>query len=402
MSRLRVLHVIPSVGKHDGGPSRAIELMAQALAGSDVVMEIATTDDDGPGRRLPGPFDADGVAADPLSGSALRRHFPKRSEFYKFSPALARWLSRQVRNYDVVHIHALFSFSSVAAAFIARRAGVPYVVRPLGTLNEYGMTQRRPWLKRLSLRWIEGPILRHAASVQFTAEAERVQADALGIPMRGVVIPLAVDAPGEPDGPAWQARFPMLGTRRYVLFLSRIDPKKNLEALLDAMAALARDHAERMLVVAGDGEAGYVAGLKRRAETLGIAARVVWTGFLDGGMKSAALKGAAVFALPSYSENFGIAAAEALLLGLPCVLGRGVAIAGDIEAAGAGIAVEPEAAAIATALSVYLDDEPARLRAADAARRYAMAEYSVATLGNELRELYWSVLASRGDRNDRT
>lgn len=393
--RLRVLHVIPSVAKHDGGPSRAMALIERALKGAGIDVDVATTDDDGPGHRLAGPFDADGRGAPDADESTTRRHFPKRTEFYKVSPALVRWLRQHVRDYDLVHIHALFSFSSVAAAWIARRAGVPFVVRPLGTLNHYGVSRRRPWLKRLSLRFIERPILRHAAAVHFTAEAEQQEAEALQVPMRGVVIPLAVDAPEAPDTAALLGRFPALASRRYVLFLSRIDPKKNVECVLEAMALLANEHPDLVLVIAGDGEKNYVGELKRRAQSLGLAECVFWTGFIEGGLKSAALHGASAFVLPSYSENFGIAAAEALAAGLPCVLGQGVAIAGEIQAAGAGIAVEPTAEATHLALSRYLGDDLARKHAADAARRLAIASFSVEKMGERLQELYRSILTSR-------
>ena len=72
-----------------------------------------------------------------------RWYFPKQTEFYKFSFPFWRWLRRDVGRFDAIHIHAVFSFSSVAAAWAARRADIPYIIRPLGVLNRYGMTQRR-------------------------------------------------------------------------------------------------------------------------------------------------------------------------------------------------------------------------------------------------------------------
>lgn len=360
-------------------------MFERALGRAGVQMEIATTDDDGPGRRLLQP-------GAELARSVRCHRFAKRSEFYKFSPALGWWLMRHAADYDLLHIHALFSFSSVAAAWAASRAGVPYIVRPLGTLTRYGVERRRPALKQVSLRWLEGPLLRQAAAVHFTAEAEREEAALLGIPMRGAVLPLAVDALPEPDCEALFARFPALRRGNYVLFLSRLDPKKNVETLLGAIALLQLDHPDLQLVLVGDGDPAYVAKLKQQAVSLGIAGRLVWTGFLDGPLKAAVLKGAAVFALPSFSENFGIAAAEALLAGLPCVLGRGVAIAVEVEAAGAGLSVEPEAAATARALGHYLADPAARATAGVAARRLAVNEFSVESMGAKLLDLYSAVL----------
>lgn len=380
-----MLHVIPSLAVAHGGPTRAMGLFERALVCSKFAMEIATTDDDGPGRRLIDP------AAHTFRAVPCYR-FRKRSEFYKFSPALGAWLIQHAPDYDLLHIHALFSFSSIAAAWAAQRAGVPYIVRPLGTLTRYGMEQRRPWLKQFSLRWLDGPVLRGAAAVHFTADAERDEAAVLGIPMRGVVVPLAVDALSEPESGTFFARFPGLQGGNYLLFLSRLDPKKNVESLLAAMAIVSTDHPALRLALVGDGDPDYVGQLKARAAALGLADRVVWAGFLDGGLKAAAFKSASVFVLPSFSENFGIAAAEALLAGLPCVLGRGVAIASEVQQAGAGLAIEPDSEAIAAAVRHFLNDDEARTAAGLAARRFAQSQYSLDAMGTSLCALYEDVL----------
>jgi len=394
---MKILHVIPSLSLAHGGPSRAIRLMTQALQSRGVVVEIATTDDDGPGKRVAivaevvSPVDMSPL---PTFVGGVRHYFPKRTEFYKVSPGLARWVLRHVGDYDLVHIHALFSFTSIAAAWAARRAGVPYVVRPLGTLAQYGVTQRRPWLKRLSLRFVEGPILRHAAAVHFTAEAEMAEAEALGIPMRSVVIPLGVEplTAGSIGRRAFFDLYPQLANKRIVLFLSRLDAKKNVEGLLTAVSSLAEESPNLRLLIAGDGRPAYVAGLKKLADALGLADRVVWAGHLDGDLKSAALAAAHVFALPSFSENFGIAAAEALLAGLPCVLGKGVAIADDVAQAGAGLAVLPELEEIARALRTILDDGQLGAEMGRRAKALALERYSMEAMGKSLADLYSKIL----------
>ena len=364
-----------------------MRLIGEALRSKGIEVETATTDDDGSGQRKvrPGgtPIEEDG---------AIRRYFPRRSEFYKASPAFARWIGRHVRDYDVVHIHALFSFTSVVAARAARRAGVPYVLRPLGTLSRYGVTRRRPWLKRLSLKLLEGPLLRHAAAVHFTAEAERAEAEELGIPMRSVVIPLAVAAGPVAEPGLFVARFPQLQGKRIVLFLSRLDPKKNVEGLLRAFRLIGESLPDTRLVIAGDGEPGYAAGLKRLANELGLADRVVWTGFIDGELKVSAYATAQVFVLPSFSENFGIAAAEALMAGLPCVLGEGVAIAAEVAAAGAGLIVEPNPENIARGIITVLSDNALRAAMGGRAAAFSREKYSVEAMGLGLLRLYEGIL----------
>jgi glycosyltransferase involved in cell wall biosynthesis len=288
----------------------------------------------------------------------------------------------------VVHIHALFSFASVAAAWAARRAKVPYVVRPLGLLNSYGMTQRRALLKRLSLRTIEGPLLRDAAAVHFTSLAEQSEAESLGWPIRSVVIPLGIELPPAASPEQFLTRYPELQGLRRILFLSRIDPKKNLEGLLRATGDVAREVADVALIVCGDGAPRYVARLQSLCAEPGTAGRVVWAGHVEGTMKQSALAAAELFVLPSFSENFGIAAVEALGAGLPAILGQGVAVAADVAAADAGLVVSPEPDSIAAAIRCLLLDGQRRRRAAANARGLAAEKFSTAAMASNLTRLY--------------
>ena len=148
---LNILHVIPSVSRVRGGPSRMIAVMEAAVTEAGAQVTTATTDDDGPGRRL-------AIDARPDQANRATRFYARKwLDFYNIAPGIVPWLWRNVRRFDVVHIHALFSFSSIAAAIVARARGVPYIIRPLGTLTTYGISQRRHWLKRLSLGLHRGP-----------------------------------------------------------------------------------------------------------------------------------------------------------------------------------------------------------------------------------------------------
>lgn len=383
----RVLHVIPSISMHHGGPSVAMRLIERALLPVGIRSETVTTDDDGPGPRISRP-----AGACVEEEGAVRRYFKRSFRFYKVSFGLGRWIFKHVRDYDLIHIHALFSFSSTVAAWAARYAGVPYVIRPLGTLASYGVAARRPWLKRISLALVEGPILRNAAAIHFTSTMERDEALQLGVRFRSAVVPLATEPMPSGSPESLLEQFPALRGRRWTLYLSRLDPKKNVEGLLDAIKLCLPALGDTRWVIAGGGEAEYVATLKDRARILSIEDQVIWAGHLQGPSKSAALATAKLFVLPSFSENFGIAAAEALHAGLPVVLARGVALAESAAKAGAGISVSPEPQDIARAMRFYLEDEQARLAASENARTLAQAEYSLEAMGRGLASLYRGIL----------
>ena len=391
---LRVLHVIPSLSPSHGGPTVALPLLARALALTGVRVSVATTDDDGPGAHLPIPLGEPGVR----KKEATYYYFRKQTDFYRFSWSLSRWLSAHIRDFDLVHIHALFAYPSTAAAGLARWQKIPYVVRPLGVLNRWGMENRRRRLKHWSMRFLEEPILRGAARIHYTSEQEQRQAcDAGAGSFPSAIIPLGIDTDVYRDLPppaVFATRFPVTIGRDVVLFLSRLDAKKGLDLLLPAFAEVNRQAPNSLLVIAGDGAPAYVAGLRAQAAKLGLGEnKVLWTGFLGGAEKAAALGAADIFVLPSYSENFGIAAAEALAAGLPSVLSDQVAIAEDAYAADAAVVVPCQVPALAAALARLLSEPETRARLGVNARQLVSQKFSLEVTGRHLVQLYRAILS---------
>jgi glycosyltransferase involved in cell wall biosynthesis len=367
----------------------ALRTLARGLAHAGMDVHVATTDDDGPGRLHV-----------PL-GRAIERdgakywHFRRQTRFYTASWPLTRWLWSHLGSYDLVHIHALFSYAAIPASILAGKRGVPYVVRPLGGLNRFGMEQRRPFLKRLSYRFIERRILTGAACVQYTSEAERREAAELGPSGRAVVIPLGLELGSFEDLPprGWlQRRAPDLAGRTVVLFLSRLDPKKGLDLLLPAFAAVRAERTDAALVVAGDGDAQFVGKLKAEAARLGIEPDVYWAGFLSGSEKLAALADADLFVLPSYSENFGLSVVEAMASRLPVVISDQVAIQDEVAAGGAGLVTRCEAKPIGEAIRLLVGDPGLRRRLGEAGVRLARSRFSAEAMTSAVLQAYGEIL----------
>lgn len=380
---MKVLHVIPSIGPARGGPSVVIRTMTRSLAAAGLEVHVATTDDNGASRT------ARPNALPMLEHGVKYWIFPRQTSFYLFSLPLTRWLRRHVSEYDVVHIHALFSYASVAAVICARIAGVPYVVRPLGTLNQWGMSNRRRRLKRFSFLLIESRILQGAAAVQYTSEQEAFEARQLNVPHRQVVIPNPVDfaPPDEGMRGEFRSRHPELAGKSLVLFLSRFDKKKGLDLLLPAFAVVLKRRPEAILVLAGDGDSAFVAALRDLSRRLGIESAIVWTGFVGGEEKRALLADADLFVLPSYSENFGVAAVEAMGAGLPAIVSDQVGIHAEVSEAAAGVVVACAVAPLEAALLELLSDPRIRRRMGDNAVRLAR-RFSPESVAGQLVETY--------------
>jgi glycosyltransferase involved in cell wall biosynthesis len=381
---MRILHVIPSVSPVHGGPSRAIVDIERALAARGIEVTTVTTNDDGDDRTLPV------ECGKPVATSfATRWYFPRTTVFFKVSVGLGQWLRENVKAFDVVHAHALFSFAPVAAAIIARQAGVPYVLRPLGVLAQYGMTRHHPMLKRVSFALIERRLIESASAVHFTSLAEQREAEALGLTCRSVLIPLGTDVDSVPKHT--RVRTDESGAFN-LLFLSRIDPKKNIEGLLRALQLVRAKNLNVTLNIAGDGDARYIAALQSLARKLAVDDRVNWLGYVEGDKKAEVLAAASAFVLPSYSENFGIAVAEALAAGLPSVVSRGVALYDEVEKAGAGIVVGTTPEDIAAGLEKLMGDQAGLSVKSSAARTLATTTFSIDTMGARLEALYRNIL----------
>jgi len=329
-------------------------------------VHVATTDDNGPGRLA---VEAGGSY---IEDQVTYRIFRRQTKFYTFSFPLTLWLWRHVSDYDVIHIHALFSYPSILAAWCAKLKCVPYIVRPLGVLNNWGMSHRRPKLKRFSFRWIDGRVLRDAAAVHFTSEQESAEAAQLGVRYVPLLISNPVDLLASAEEPGtFRAAHPILAGKTVILFLSRIDPKKGIDLLLDAFARLKANHSDVALVIAGDGDPVFVESLRARAHELGMADEILWVGFLDGENKRSALADADIFVLSSYSENFGVAVVEAMGAGLPVIVSDQVGLHRDISMAGAGLVVECFVPQIEAALATLVEDSALRSKMAANARRLA-------------------------------
>jgi len=384
---MRILHLIPSISPLRGGPSSAALSMVAALRQQGVDASILTTNDHGPGVDHTMPlgswFERDGAPV--LAFQRWSPPVPALREF-AISPGLNNWLMRHIRDYQLLHAHALFSWPTTTAMAQARLADVPYVLRTIGQLNHWSLAQSAG-RKQLLWRLIERRNLSRAAALHFTSSAERDQAAALGLPPTTWVLPLGVHLPADRSSCVGVAhRFTKF------LFLSRLHPKKRLENLLQALALLQRrrPQASWQLQIAGNGPTTYRASLQRLIEDLGLTERCRWLGFLEGSAKWDALQAADWFVLPSASENFGIAAIEALAAGTPPILSPEVAVALDIAKATAGRLASAEPQALSRVLEAALGGPPPEMRAA--ARSLATTHYSWSAIASQLIQAYTSVV----------
>lgn len=379
---MRILHVTPSVGLARGGPSQAVLDMCKGLADAGIEITLATTNDSGP-ECLDVPI------GQPIHQNGYETYyFHRQSRPYTVSMPLLRWVSKNVTPFDLVHVHAVFSHISDWTPIILHRHNKPYGITPHGILCEWGMHKRRVLSKRLFRRFLVGPNLRRGTFVHFTSTQEYHEVAAWEELPQGKVIPLGL--PFETMPQIRKNRAPDGKFR--LLYLSRIDPIKGLELVLQAVAQMWQNGYPAHLTIAGSGKADYVHSVQNLSAQLGIASLVEWTGFVSGQRKQALLEDSDVFILPSYNENFGIAVVEAMVTGLPVIISDRVGIALDVKQAGAGLVIPCEVNALVSALVSLVNNPGLRQQMGVNGQQLACERFSIKAMTSDLITLYESAI----------
>ncbi len=317
---MKILHVVPTYlpARRYGGPIVAVHGLCKALVARGHEVDVFTTNVDGDrtlGVPVTTPVDVDGVQV---------RYFASPYRRLYWSPDMRRALAAEVRKYDVVHIHAVYLWTGIAAASAARKANVPYVISPRGMLVPELIRQKSRFVKTAWLQLLERRGFAHASAIHFTSQLEWDDAQRVGIPLPApVVIPNGIDVDPRPN---------IARDENTLAFLGRVSWKKGLDRVLDALPSLPNAR----FVIAGNDEEGLTPALTARAQERAVADRVSFVGPLYGAAKNEFLARATLFVLLSTSENFGNAVLEALAMETPVVLSKEVGLADEVVRANAG------------------------------------------------------------------
>ena len=365
---------------------------AQAALGHQVT--ILTTDSNGDRGQAP----LDVALGVPVQQEGYEIVYFRCTPFkrYKFSVGLFKWLWANAQTYDIAHIHALFSPVSSIAATIARSQKLPYVLRPLGTLDPADLAKKR-LIKKLYAMLLEKPNLKGAAAIHFTSDQEAKVSERFGVVTNDWVIPLGVMLPeGAQTAEEVRSRYQIPADRPIVLFMSRLEPKKGLELLIPALERLANDvhfHVDFHVVIAGANpqDPEYATKIEHRIQQSVLGDRSTIAGFVTGALKTDLLRCADLFVLPSYYENFGIAVAEAMAVSVPVVISDQVHIHLDITNSNSGWVCQCQVESIEAALREALSRPDDRILRGHNAAIYANTYYSWQAIAPQVIAKYQSV-----------
>ena len=263
-----------------------------------------------------------------------------------------------IRNAAVLHLHGLWQGHTRRGARAARRARVPYLIAAHGMAEPWAL-RHKGLKKKLYTALVEGKNLRLAACLHALSRPEIGHLRSLAPRTPVCFVPNGVDlAPleGLPPRASLEEEFPDLKGKFVLLFYGRIHVKKGLDLLAEALAAVAGDHPDLHVLLAGNDD-GALGPFRQRCEANGTASRLTWLGHVSGERARRVWGAADAFVLPSYSEGFSMAILEALACRLP-VLATTACHFPELAASGGGLVVEPTPAAVTEGLRGLLERSP--------------------------------------------
>jgi glycosyltransferase involved in cell wall biosynthesis len=294
-----------------GGPIMSVSMLAEQLTFAGISSDVFTTTANGKKElavEVAKPIIIDGVSV---------TYFNRLTKDHtQFSPSLLIHVWRKAKDYDIIHVHAWWNLAAVLSCLIAMWRKVPVVVSPRGTLSSYSFGNKNNIFKALIHNLITRPLLKNCF-IHTTSENEYQSVQKIIKTKSFFKIPNFIRLGHNKTH---------IGTNSSnylkIIFLSRIEEKKGLDILLNALANVTVPY---RLSIVGDGNTDYVNSLKALAEKNNINEYIDWLGF-RGEDKFDLLEQHDLFVLPSYDENFGNVIIESLSVGTAVLIGKNVGL----------------------------------------------------------------------------
>jgi len=387
-SPILVTHVSGCISRNAGGLFQSVRYLTQETAQHNVDINVLSLKDQFSTVDMP-QWDPLEVYVYPVIGPAR----------FGWSPGLARHL--MASNTEIVHLHGVWQYLTMALLRWSRQTGRPYMVSPHGMLEPWALRSSR--YRKAVVSWLfQNDCLNGANCLRATAETEVESIRLAGFRNPVVLIPNGVPFPEilpvRPPRPE--------PARKRALFVSRIHPKKGLLNLVHAWAKLLKTEAgprlarEWELVLVGPDEGDHLAQVMGEVRAAGLEQHISYQGQVwEKTAKNACYASADLFVLPTFSENFGLVIAEAMSCGLPVITTHGTPWA-ELETHRCGWWIETGEEPLFQALRSALDLPLETLREMGLRGRNLIEEkYSWKKPGRQLAETYeW--LAGRRDRPD--
>ncbi len=408
MTKKTVLHISPSYKPAYcyGGPTRSIAKLCEATNATSTEVEAlvftTTANGDQELKYTPGSMQH-------IDGVKVYFYSRLTKDHTHFSPALLFALHRKLRKSRqqqqdiVIHIHSWWNLVAILSAAIALFHRVPTIISPRGMITPYTLSFRHKASKymihNLLGRWLLQTAHLHATTSleakylrqYLTASKISILPNLLTLKAVNHLIPTTNNPLNAGTGAVSDTiKLKPIGEPLKLIFLSRIDPKKGLEVLFEALAITTLAWT---LTIGGTGTATYLRSLKQLSGTLKISSKINWIGQVDDADKYALLNGHDVLTLTSSNENFGNVVLESLLAGTSVLISDQVGLAKYVEEKDLGWVCKHAPKDLACTLSLIKLDQNKRARIRNMAPEQVSIDFSTPNIINKYICLYQRVLS---------
>lgn len=374
---MKILQIVPVFypAFKFGGPSVSIYIMNKALIRKGLNIDVITTTAGLENKNYKTKNDWENL--DGMRVKYLPYYF---KDFYGFSPYLFIEVLKLTKEYDLVHNILVWNFPILAGCLASSLHNKPCIITTSGVFYPEAIRMRSENLKKLFYffflkNYVEKTNLHFA-----TMDEKSNMADFVNISGQSFIIPNGVDLneyKNLPSKGSFKKKFSFLQDKKYILFLGRICFKKGLDLLVNSFSKLVKDYNDLFLVVAGPNDENYKSVIENKLKELGILDKVFFPGILYGKDKLSAFVDAELFVLSSYSENFALAAIEAMACYTPVIISNKVGTYKEVKDYNAGIVVDLNVDSLCNGIKTLLDNPDLCKTIAMNGRKLVENEYEI-------------------------
>lgn len=363
---MKIIHYIPSIDRIAGGTSTYMQVLGKEL-GKLAEVHIITH-----------------ASENPLPISNCEIH-----NVSVYNPINSRFKNEVSKLFDVikpdlVHVNCCWMPACAFVQQMAQKRNIKVVLTPHGMLEPW-LIKRHYWTRKLpALLLYQKAAIQNADCLQATAESEKENLLKLGYNSNIKIVKLGIDAESIIMKTSWKKN-------KQLLFLSRVHVKKGINYLIEAADILRDDLQGYKILVAGEGDADYVASLKQQIMDKGLQDIIQLIGGVYGNKKWELFQTSDFFVLPTHSENFGLAIAESLASGTPVITTVGTPW-NDLNSSNAGAWIEIGTQPLVETLRRFLSLSDGELETMGKnGRKLIETKYSAKVMAEEMMKVYDSL-----------
>lgn len=363
---MKIIHYIPSIDRIAGGTSTYMQVLGKEL-GKLAEVHIITH-----------------ASENPLPISNCEIH-----NVSVYNPIYSRFKNEVSKLFDVikpdlVHVNCCWMPACAFVQQMAQKRNIKVVLTPHGMLEPW-LIKRHYWTRKLpALLLYQKAAIQNADCLQATAESEKENLLKLGYNSNIKIVKLGIDAESIIMKTSWKKN-------KQLLFLSRVHVKKGINYLIEAADILRDDLQGYKILVAGEGDADYVASLKQQIMDKGLQDIIQLIGGVYGNKKWELFQTSDFFVLPTHSENFGLAIAESLASGTPVITTVGTPW-NDLNSSNAGAWIEIGTQPLVETLRRFLSLSDGELETMGKnGRKLIETKYSAKVMAEEMMKVYDSL-----------